>query len=108
MTHEEARTIMRRIAVDDDRLAKIAEAQIRNVVVCHLSVVSLRICFSFNADQWVARSVCPATQAANFGLLDLQLTEADRHDLSDVRRRQTARANYGPRLCLQEKHEPRG
>jgi hypothetical protein len=22
------------------------------------------------------------------------------HDLSDVRRRQTARANYGPRLCL--------
>ena len=30
------------------------------------------------------------------------------HDLSDVRRRQTARANYGPRLCLQEMHEPRG
>jgi hypothetical protein len=30
-------------------------------------------------------------------------------DLSDVRRRQTAtRANYGPRLCLQEMHEPRG
>src|SRR6516162_9078304 len=39
---------------------------------------SLRICFSFNAGQWVARPVCPAAQAANFGLLDLQLTEADR------------------------------
>jgi len=37
-----------------------------------------RICFSFNAGQWVARPVCPAAQAANFGLLDLQLTEADR------------------------------
>ena len=57
---------------------KIAEAQIRNVVVCHLSGWSLRICFSFNAGQWVARPVCPAAQAANFGLLDLQLTEADR------------------------------
>jgi DNA-binding XRE family transcriptional regulator len=31
-----------------------------------------------NAGQWVARPVCPAAQAANFGLLDLQLTEADR------------------------------
>jgi hypothetical protein len=39
---------------------------------------SLRICFSFNAGQWVARPVCPAAQATNFGLLDLQLTEADR------------------------------
>jgi hypothetical protein len=39
---------------------------------------SLRICFSFNAGQWVARPMCPAAQAANFGLLDLQLTEADR------------------------------
>src|SRR5215813_8751437 len=39
---------------------------------------SLRICFSFNAGQWVARPVCPAAQAAYFGLLDLQLTEADR------------------------------
>jgi hypothetical protein len=28
--------------------------------------------------QWAARPVCPAAQAANFGLLDLQLTEADR------------------------------
>ena len=64
------------------------QAQIRDVVVCHLSVgrrceyafvgCSLRICFSFNAGQWVARPVCPAAQAANFGLLDLQLTEADR------------------------------
>jgi hypothetical protein len=39
---------------------------------------SLRICFSFNVGRWVARPVCPAAQAANFGLLDLQLTEADR------------------------------
>jgi len=39
---------------------------------------SLRICFSFNAGQWVVRPLCPAAQAANFGLLDLQLTEADR------------------------------
>ena len=31
-----------------------------------------------NAGQWVARPVCPAAQAANFGLLDLQLTKADR------------------------------
>ena len=37
-----------------------------------------RICFSFNAGQWVASPVCPAAQAANFRLLDLQLTEADR------------------------------
>ena len=36
-----------------------------------------RICFSFNAGQW-GLPVCPAAQAANFGLLDLQLTEADR------------------------------
>jgi DNA-binding XRE family transcriptional regulator len=45
-----------------------------------LSVVgwSRPICFSFNAGQWVARPVCPAAQAANFGLVDLQLTEADR------------------------------
>jgi hypothetical protein len=28
MTHEESRTIMRRIAMDYDRLAKLAEAQI--------------------------------------------------------------------------------
>jgi hypothetical protein len=28
MTHEEARTIMRRIALDYDRLAKIAEEQL--------------------------------------------------------------------------------
>jgi hypothetical protein len=28
MTHEEARTIMRRIALDYDRLAKIAEQQL--------------------------------------------------------------------------------
>jgi hypothetical protein len=28
MTHEEARTIMRRIAIDYDRLAKLAEVQI--------------------------------------------------------------------------------
>src|SRR5262249_7299843 len=39
---------------------------------------SLRICFSFNAGQWVVRPLCPAAQAANFDLLDLQLTEADR------------------------------
>jgi hypothetical protein len=32
----------------------------------------------FNVGQWVARPVCRAAQAANFGLLDLQLTEADR------------------------------
>jgi hypothetical protein len=36
------------------------------------------ICFSFNAGQWVARPVCPAAQAANFGLLDFQFTKADR------------------------------
>jgi hypothetical protein len=39
---------------------------------------SLRMCFSFNVGPWVARPVRPAAQAANFGLLDLQLTEADR------------------------------
>jgi hypothetical protein len=45
-----------------------------------LSVVgwSRPICFSFNAGQWVARPVCPAAQAANFGLVDPRLTEADR------------------------------
>jgi hypothetical protein len=37
-----------------------------------------RICFSFNAGQWVARPACPAAQAANFGVFDLQLSEADR------------------------------
>jgi hypothetical protein len=54
------------------------QAQILNVVVCSFVGWSLRMCFSFNVGQWVARPVCPAVQAANFGLLDLQLTEADR------------------------------
>jgi hypothetical protein len=54
------------------------QAQIRNVVVCSFVGWSLRMCFLFNVGQWVARPVRPTAQAANFGLLDLQLTEADR------------------------------
>src|SRR5215831_18873805 len=91
MTHEEARTIMRRNAVDYDRLAKIAEAQIRNVVVCHLSVGRCEYAF---------RSTPASGSPARCAPLPKPRISAcstfNRHDLSDVRRRQTARANYGP------------
>jgi DNA-binding XRE family transcriptional regulator len=54
------------------------QAQIRNVVVCHLSVGRCEYAFRSTPASGSPRPVCPAAQAANFGLLDLQLTEADR------------------------------
>jgi hypothetical protein len=54
-----------------ERLAEIRKSR-------KISQANSRSSSSKNAGRWVARPVCPAAQAANFGLLDLQLTEADR------------------------------
>ena len=54
------------------------QAQIRNVVGCHLSVGRCEYAFRSTPASGSPARCAPAAQAANFGLLDLQLTEADR------------------------------